>query len=296
MNPLVEKLADALLYEGYMLYPYRPSSIKNQRRFNFGVLVPPAYREACAGTESCVMRTECLVEGTEDAVLDVKVRFLQMLEQPEGAWQQAVPQEVSFPTQTIGHFAATTRTRGFCMPPLCGSIDVSAVQLQDGLFRLAVCVSNIVQLSDVPLISRDGVLPYSLISTHTLLEARNGEFVSLLDPPANLRDAAAACQNTGTWPVLVGDSGDRKMILSSPIILYDYPQLAPESPGDLFDATEIDEILSLRILTLTDAEKEEMRGADERSRRILDRTEMLPEEHFNKLHGALRGMTIGKAS
>jgi hydrogenase maturation protease len=79
-------------------------------------------------------------------------------------------------------------------------------------------------------------------------------------------------------------------MLSSPIILYDYPQIAPESAGDLFEGTEIDEILALRILTLTEAEKHEMRQGDERARQILERTEALPEEQFLKLHGVLRGM------
>ena len=92
---------------------------------------------------------------------------------------------------------------------------------------------------------------------------QDGEFVSLLEPPPEFQEAAAACSNVGTWPVLAGEPGQRDTVLSSPIILYDYPQIAPESPGDLFDGTEIDEILSLRILTLTDEEKSAMR----RSRR-----------------------------
>ena len=78
--------------------------------------------------------------------------------------------------------------------------------------------------------------------------------------------------------------------MSAPIILSDYPQIAPESAGDLFDGTEIDEILALRILTLTDAEKQEVRNGDERARQILERTELLPPEHFQKLHGAMRGL------
>jgi hypothetical protein len=88
----------------------------------------------------------------------------------------------------------------------------------------------------------------------------------------------------------VGEEGQRNTMLSSPIILYDYPQIAPESPGDLFDGVEIDEILSLRILTMTDEEKREMRQSDDRARHILERTEALPEEHFAKLHGVLRGL------
>jgi hydrogenase maturation protease len=89
---------------------------------------------------------------------------------------------------------------------------------------------------------------------------------------------------------LIGEAGDRDTILSSPIILYDYPQIAPESAGDLFDGTEIDEILSLRIMTLTDDEKREMRESDQRASQILDRTESLPEEQFMKLHGVVRSL------
>ena len=130
----------------------------------------------------------------------------------------------------------------------------------------------------------------SLVSVHSILHCPGAEFVSLLDPPEQLKDVAAACQNVGAWPVLAGDEGQKDLILSSPIILYDYPQIAPESPGDLCDGTEIDEILALRILTMTDAEKEEVRNGDDRARKILERTELLPPEHFQKLHGALRGL------
>ena len=130
----------------------------------------------------------------------------------------------------------------------------------------------------------------SLVSTHTILGVQGGEFVSLLDPPAGLREQVARCRNVGTWPVLVGEPGLRDCMLSSPIILYDYPEIAPESAGDLFDGTEIDEILTLRILTLTEEEKREMRSVDEHTRQILERAETLPAEHFMKLHGALRGL------
>jgi hydrogenase maturation protease len=112
----------------------------------------------------------------------------------------------------------------------------------------------------------------------------------MLDPPETLRSLVDECRNLGTWPVLVGDEGGRDTMLSSPIILHDYPQIAPESPGGLFDGTEIDEILSLRILTMTEEEKREMRQSDQRARQILERTESMPPERFMKLHGALRGL------
>jgi hydrogenase maturation protease len=130
----------------------------------------------------------------------------------------------------------------------------------------------------------------SLVSTHTILSIREGEFVSLLDPPDEWREAAGACHNIGTYPVLVGEEGERDGLLSSPIILYDYPQIAPESAGDLFDGTEIDEILTLRILTLTDDEKREMCECDEWARQILERSERLTAEQQMKMHGTLRGL------
>src|SRR6202008_4816968 len=138
--------------------------------------------------------------------------------------------------------------------------------------------------------NQDAVLLRTLASTHTVLHADEGEFVSLMDPPDSRRQLAAACKNQGTWPVLVGDesAGDRTTMLSSPIILYDYPKIAAESPGELFDGTEIDEILTLRVMTMTDAEKEEMRQADERARHILERTESLPEDQLLKMHGVMR--------
>ena len=127
----------------------------------------------------------------------------------------------------------------------------------------------------------------SLVSTHTILGTDQGGFISLLDPPEELKTAAGACENSGTWPVLIGEEGERDAMLSSPIILYDYPKIAPESPGALFDGTEIDEILSLRILTLTDEEKLAMGQTDERAREILQRTESIPPEEFMKMHGVM---------
>ena len=285
---LVEQIAGAVLYEGYILYPYRPSSVKNRRRFNFGVLVPPAYSASQSGTESATMRTECLVTGGPQTRLDVRLRFLQVTPglTPE-SWQNALEREVNLRDCHLSE----SRLEPFHFPPsLEGAVAVTSHAVQDGLFCVAISVVNETSVADPDGMSRDDMLPYSLSAAHTILAARDGEFVSLLDPPPQFRDAAAACKNSGTWPVLAGDPGERCFMLSSPIILYDYPEIAAESPGDLFDGTEIDEILTLRIMTLTDEEKAEVRNGDERARRILERTEMMPEEQFMKLHGALRGL------
>jgi hypothetical protein len=96
--------------------------------------------------------------------------------------------------------------------------------------------------------------------------------------------------------VLVGEEGEHDTVLSSPIILPDYPQVAPESPGDLFDSTEIDQMLVLNILSLTDEEKREMRDSDPRAREILERTESLSEDQLMRLHGAIREMSVVRRS
>jgi hypothetical protein len=71
------KVADAILYEGYLLYPYRQSSQKNKVRFQFGVLMPPAYR-AIDDCEPSASQTECLIECADDAEIRILVRFLQL--------------------------------------------------------------------------------------------------------------------------------------------------------------------------------------------------------------------------
>ena len=169
-----------------------------------------------------------------------------------------------------------------------GEITIIAREIAPDVFQLTVRIENLTPI-DAPIqLSRDEIQLRAFTSTHTILSSRNAEFVSLLDPPAELKDAAAACNNQGTWPVLAGEPGEKDILLSSPIILYDYPQVAPESPGDLFDSTEIDEILTLRILAMTDEEKREMAAADERGRALLERTEALTAADMARLHGTLR--------
>jgi len=174
-----------------------------------------------------------------------------------------------------------------------GVVEVKAAPAGERLFKVQVRVKNLTPFdgtdaTDSTQNNRDAALMRSFVSAHVVLGIADGHFVSLLEPPEDVRDLAASCQNVGVWPVLVGSEGERDTMLASPIILYDYPQIAPESPGDLFDGTEIDEILALRILTMTDAEKQEMRHTDERARKMLERTENLPMEHLMKLHGTLR--------
>lgn len=348
---LVEKIADAVLYEGYILYPYRPSAVKNQQRWNFGALCPESYSVAQRGTESWTMQTECLVQPSSFMTLDVKVRFLHLLEREVYAvnechlpiaycghsrfgnsdahlvmvpalevngklfqtWQEAIERDVLLPEISVESAAKEPARQTFSFPAsettellrdessgdtvgaivrrqqaVEGTILVNANPQGNQLFKLNIQILNLTPLENAGQRSRDEALMRSFASTHTILTIANGEFVSLLDPPDAFREAAAGCSNIGTYPVLVGEEGSRDCMLSSPIILYDYPQIAPESAGELCDGTEIDEILTLRIMTLTDEEKREMRGSDELARRILERTETLPLEQLMKMHGVMK--------
>jgi hypothetical protein len=295
---VVEKIAAAVMYEGYMLYPYRRSAVKNRQRFNFGVLYPRDYCDRQQGSDTWEMRTECLVSGAPASAIEIKVRFLQMVKTSEDL-QEGIEREVCAGRFPIAALAAQTVSQPFrfehSLEFVEGELELAASQIGEALFKLTLTVRNRARF-DGPIMenardeNRELLLSRSLVSVHSIFHVAGGEFISLLDPPEQFKDAAAACRNAGTWPVLAGEQGRRDLVLSAPIILYDYPQIAPESAGDLFDGTEIDEILALRILTMTDEEKQEVRNGDHRARHILERTESLPPEHFQKLHGALRGL------
>jgi hypothetical protein len=301
---VVEKIAQAILYEGYLLYPYRQSALKNQQRWNFGVLYPPAWAAEQTGSDRSYFQMECVACCGPESRVDVSVRFLQLASRESAGrvWQEAVERKVDVdslslaalvesPTITrVSKNRAERPEQAEGVPPqTMGQLKISAIPVGNGLYRLSLRVSN---TGDCQCANRDEALIHSLASAHAVLHLHDGTFVSQVDPPDGARDAVAACQNTGVWPVLVGDPETRDTMLGSPIILYDYPQVAPESDGDLFDATEIDEILTLRILTLTDAEKQEVRDTDEQARRLLERLETSPSEHLLELHGRMRSTQV----
>jgi hydrogenase maturation protease len=341
----VDKIAKAVLYEGYMLYPYRPSSVKNQQRWNFGVLCPQSYSEAQKGSEAWTMQTECLVEANSLTQIEIRVRFLQLVARSVGelanpvpellpgeapefhlvsrlevagrvyqSWQEAVEREVILPVCSPEALVESPLSQSFTFPEgkefeylrngedpiagviireqssLQGMLEIRSERVSNDLFKVSVRIRNRTPFAAAHQASREDALLSSLVSAHTILGVQSGKFVSLLAPPDEVSQLAASCKNEGTWPVLVGEEGQCDTVLSSPIILYDYPQIAPESAGDLFDGTEIDEILSLRIMTLTDDEKREMSQSDERARLMLERTETMPVEQLMKLHGVLRGL------
>jgi len=327
------RVADAVLYEGYALYPYRPSTVKNQSRWQFGVIVPRTYSEDGWG-EPWAAQTEVLIDPAGDPTLDVRIRCLHIVARtveavdcpngafrpvdalevngrPAGAWEEGEERQIDYPEIPV-----TNGLRVSYDVELQGGCDAEPVRSASGtetgrMVRTRLPVSGVVEISadsvgsflkvrvrienhtrwpaHIPF-HRSEALRQSLVSAHVLLAVRQGAFISLLDPPPGAKHAAASCANLHTWPILVGAEGSRNVMLSSPIILYDYPQIAPESPGDLFDATEIDELLTLRILTLTDDEQREAMGTDDRVRRILERSHGIPQEFIERMHGAIRSI------
>ncbi|MEO3787976.1 hypothetical protein ABGB12_32005 [Actinocorallia sp. B10E7] len=343
----VRSVADAILYEGYLLYPYRGSSGKNRVRWQFGVLTPrewtrhrgPDDKGVAGSAEGWWQQTECLLYGPAETVM-CQIRFLQLqrrsVEEFDGhrhrpvdaldtgtgmetGFDEAVPREFTlrFPLEGKGNTADGSRKVFLELPggqdiqvipgageepagrvlrrrwPLSAAVRFSATPVGEGpkgpLTRLRVRVEN-TGGGIAAGAERDEALRVSPLACHVLMAVRGGSFISLLEPPEWACAAARTCENVRTFPVLAGPSARYDLLLSSPILLYDHPRVAPESPGDLHDSGEIDEILSLRTLTLTDEEKREARATDARAAAILDRVDTMPPEVFERLHGAVRSM------
>lgn len=312
-------VADAVLYEGYLLYPYRASSRKNQSRWQFGVLGPSGAADAGIGEEDS-LSAQVLVRSSGAASISGIVRFLQL--QHRGAdrdlgggsferveqltagsqtwlsWDEAVEREIRIERCPL---TSLPRTLDISVP---GGVDVETVDggrlvrtrrelhgllvmtaEPDGdLLRVTLDVRNI----GSPAGDKDEAIATSLIGTHVLIEVTDGEFVSLLEPPDSAADAVARCRQHRCFPVMAGPAGDLSLALASPIILYDHPEIAEQSKGALYDSTEIDEILTLRIMTMTDEEKAQARATDPLAAQIIDRCDSMSPEAMLDLHGILR--------
>jgi hypothetical protein len=318
----VRQVADAVLYEGYVLYPYRASAQKNRSRWQFGVLMPPEYA-AAEPSERSVTRAECVFEHAGQPAVTVIARFLQVQRRhtpagPAGSatspaprapsvWDEAVEQEIAVAVgsprllgeDSVSQFVipgGQEREAGAAAPVtrrrerLLGSVRVRATPLPGPwrAARLTAAVAN--ESGPVPCpVTREQALPSALVAVHMIITISGGAFVSMTDPPEWARAEAGGCENTGCWPVLAGPPDSRHVVLASPIILPDHPELASESPGDLYDGTEIDEILTLRTLALTDEEKDAARATDPRSAALIDRVDSMDPQTMAQLHGTIRG-------
>ena len=198
----------------------------------------------------------------------------------ESALPQTLPIEVDAGTdiETVdgGRLVRTRRA-------LHAQLEITA-ERDDGLVRLTMTVRN----TAAPAEDKDEAIAVSLIGTHLVAEVTGGDFVSLLEPPESADSAVARCRQHRCFPVLAGPAGDHALVLVSPIILYDHPEIAEQSDGALYDSTEIDEILTLRIMTMTDEEKAAARATDPLAAKIIDRCDSMSPEALLNLHGVLR--------
>jgi hypothetical protein len=328
------QVADAVLYEGYLLYPYRASSAKNQVRWQFGVLGPEGASVAGVGEEPS-MAAEVLLDNRPGATVAVLLRFLQVQSRTVERWtggdwvrvdellvgrsrwiafHEAVSRELPLTDIAVDSLAAG-RSIEVTVP---GGEEIEEL-FEDGelvgrLIRTRWELNGSVRLATRPGADprvtvlaitvhngtawtlrrlegwgeRDVAARYSFVGTHLLLTAEGTDFVSLLDGPDWSGADARSCTQSRCWPVLVADDDGHDAVLVSPIILGDHPTIAPESRGDLFDATEIDEILTLRVMTMTDVEKAEARGTDPRAAAILARCDAITDDELERLHGGRR--------
>jgi hypothetical protein len=328
-------IADAVLYEGYLLYPYRASSSKNQSRWQFGVLGPPGAAEAAFG-EDDTMSAQFLIAG--DATITLVLRFLHLqhraveqrtedsLFEPVDvltaggtswlAWDEAVETELTFGPLELGNtgqswtFQVVAQAAGAVEEVDGGrlirsrrtvhgrlTVTTEPPEGTSGLRRVTTVMRNttavIGELSRDSATAKDQVIAASMIGTHLIVEACDGHLMSLLDPPDSAAAAVARCHQHRCFPVLAGPPGDDALLLISPIILYDHPEIAEQSEGALYDSTEIDEILTLRVMTMTDDEKAQARATDPLAAAIIDRCDAMSPAAMQRLHGVLRDPHAG---
>lgn len=276
----IERICNALLYEGYALFPYRKNSLKNQKRFNFGVLSPKIWVEKQIN-EHYFQQIEILVIAEKDSEITFKTQFLKLTADSE--WQTANEKIIE------GKFSLTkSKTIEYKEDALFGKIKISSKKITENLFKIRFIFQNLSQILNPQKLSREEILSFSFVSTHTILGIENDKFLSQLEPPKEFAEYTKSLHNIGAFPVLIGDKCKQNSILASPIILYDFPEIAEKSFDNFFDGLEIDELMVLNLLALTDKEKRQIAETDERTRQILEKIESATPEDLLKLHANLR--------
>ncbi len=315
---VLKNLANTLLYEGYSLFPYHRSAIKNQKPIPFGVIYPKKYNEYNQHAHSS-MKSECIIAGNDDLSLNISVRFLHLIkikadkqntkenvqDEAECDWQ-TIEREINSGDLKVSELIKNKKTIQISFDKLNEDnndeikvnyinsvseisgkvvIEASFVKNVENIFRITVSVSNDSLLENAEKITRDEALPQSFLSTHIILNAIDGEFISSQNPTENFTSVVSQCENIGTWPILVDESNTT--MLSSPIILYDYPKINPQSKGDLFDSLEIEEALMLHFAVMSDDEKNRIAKSDEKLRAMINKVSNVTPEELINLHGGM---------
>jgi hypothetical protein len=278
MTDGIGELVDSLLYEGYALYPYTPTAVKNATPTPFGIAYPPAYAAELLSTFDHV-ELRCVLEAPHSATVAGEVRFLAAA----GPRHEAPSHRVALAPVTLGELLAgaapgerPVRRRSHHEPGagegLRVGLELSAHELEPGRVELALRVEN--RTPCEPGLDRGRALSHALISTHPILRVRGGRFISPLERP---------CASANTFPVLASDDDDA--VIGAAIVLPDHPRIAPESRGAMFDSTEIEEALLLHVKALSDTERAEIERDDPRVSEMIERAAAATPEELLALHG-----------
>jgi hypothetical protein len=264
---MLEELVTSLLYEGYALYPYTPGATKNATPTPFGIVYPPRYAAECAGAHDHA-RLECFALADADADLVSLTATLRCL-RPSGERHEAVEHRLELGPAFVGERVSAEFEGGRF------TLRTEPVRGAPARVRVRSCVHN---TATVPAgLDRAAALTSSLISTHIVVEIAGGRFLSPLDTPH---------ESVNIYPVLATAADEA--VLGAAIVLPDHPQIAPQSHGNLFDNTEIEEALVLHVHSLTDAERADAASRDPVVREMLERALALGPEDILGLHGRLR--------
>ena len=171
---LVNRIARSVLYEGYLLYPYRPSSLKNAKRWTFGTLYPETWVAAHGGSDRSRFRAEVLYIGPPAATVSIFARFLAEDVETEIPLEAAIDQ---------------ARRQAF----LNGEIVFEPTPIAAGIYKLNIELGNTSEAAE-------------LASAHAVISVSEGELVSMTDPPPEMAGAVSQCVNEGVWP-------DRKSVV-----------------------------------------------------------------------------------
>ncbi len=317
---VLENLTKTVLYEGYSIFPYHRTSVKNLKPIPFGVIYPEQYHSHHLNAPAR-MKTECIVNAQKNTVVNITVRFLHLI--TTKIFQQIDNENTSFPdegwqtierqinsgdliiSEIIGNkkvfpidFDSIEEDKNIydqnnvlkekqsnSVLKITGNVVIEAFSVEniDNTFRISIIVSNDTSLITAESISRDEVFQQSFLSTNTILKVNNGAFVSDQNPSEELKEIVAQCEKIGTWPILIDESNTT--MLSSPIILYDYPKINAHSKLDLFDSLEIEEMLILQLSAMSDSEKQQIAERDGKMREMLDKASQVTSEELLNLHG-----------
>jgi hypothetical protein len=260
----LDELVETLLYEGYALYPYTPGATKNSTPTPFGIVYPPAYAEGNPAAHDH-LRMEGGLVAREGAPVSATVRFLA----PSGERHQAAERRVELPV--------AGKAVPFAFDGLEGRARLRVDAAGEGVLRVRVCVHNTTPLED-PQAGRAEALQASLLSTHVIATAPGSRFLS----PLEHREF----ESVNTFPVLATPEDDT--LLGAAIVLPDHPQLAPQSRGNLFDGTEIEEALLLHVHAMPEMERAAIAEQDPAVRAMVERAAATTPEDLFALHGVMQ--------